>query len=638
LMPTLETVFNRLEQPLPLGYCNVGMVKEVGEGVSDFRTGDRVVSNGPHAEYVCVPQNLVAPIPVNITDDQAVFTVLGSIGLQGIRLCNPSLGEIIVVMGLGLIGLITAQLLKINGCKVIGIDPDPSKIILAKSLGINCFNPEDGLDPVQHINNVTNQTGADGVIITASTKSNDVVSQAARMSRKRGRIILVGVVGLNLSRAEFYEKELIFQVSCSYGPGRYDTNYEEHGIDYPVPYVRWTENRNFNAVLAMLKSGGLKVEPLISELVELHDFQMIYGDLKRPHIIASILKYPGSKIDENRIITINQTSKKFNSNKAVVGIIGSGNFVKMTMLPALSKVDCQLKYIASKDGLNSTVLAKKYAISHSTSDYKTILDDPEINLVMVVTRHHQHASLILESLNSGKNIFVEKPLCLTVQELDDITNCYRKVSSNEHAPILTIGFNRRYAPHVKKVKELIGVPEQPINLVITVNAGYIPENSWVHDTLVGGGRIIGEAVHFIDLASFICSASIAAVCMNGMGLAPKTDLDNASILLKFDNGSNAVINYFSNGNKGYSKERIEIYVSGKTLVIDNFRSVVAYGFKNFRKFKTRIDKGHKTQFNTLINAVNESGPALIPFDQILNTTRASFAALKSLMKHSWVDI
>ncbi|HVX00320.1 MAG TPA: zinc-binding alcohol dehydrogenase, partial [Candidatus Babeliaceae bacterium] len=357
LMPTLEAVFNKLEQPLPLGYCNVGKVVAVGDGVVGIKVGDRVASNGNHAEFVCVPQNLVAQVPDYVSDEEAAFTVIGSIGLQGIRLCEPTLGETIVVVGLGLIGLITAELLIANGCKVIGIDLDARKVALAQLNGIDAINPSKGVDSVKYVQECTNLVGADGVIITASAKTNDIISQAAKMCRKRGRIILIGVVGLNINRADFYEKELSFQVSCSYGPGRYDDNYEQRGVDYPLPFVRWTEKRNFDAVLNAISTGRLNVKSFITERVPLNEYQRIYGDIGNSKAIASILLYP-EEADESSVVTLK--TNNFHNSGGVVGIIGAGNFTKMTLLPAFRGVGASIKYIASLSGISGTALAKKH--------------------------------------------------------------------------------------------------------------------------------------------------------------------------------------------------------------------------------------------------------------------------------------
>ena len=627
LKPTLTAVFNKLGQPLPLGYCNVGNVIAVGEGVSDFSVGDRVASNGHHAEFVCVPKNLCAHIPDNVSDEEAAFTVIGSIGLQGIRLCNPQLGEIMVVVGLGLIGLITAELLIANGCRVIGIDLDANKIAIAKKKGIITINPKEGVDVVRSITALTDGIGADGVIITASAKTDDIIADAAKMSRKRGRIILVGVVGLNISRADFYEKELTFQVSCSYGPGRYDDMYEKAGTDYPLPYVRWTEQRNFSAILQTISNGKLDVRSLITERIPLNEYNKIYANISDGQSIASILEYAA---DSNASDTITISNGAFAPGKGGIGIIGAGNFTAMTMLPALQSANGPLYAIASASGLTGTSLAKKYKIGKSTTDYKSILSDPAIDLVMITTRHNEHAHMVVESLQAGKHVFVEKPLALNKQEMNAILKVY------DGSKTLTVGFNRRFSPHMQKVKQIVG--DAQMNVIATMNAGSIPPNVWVHDLKTGGGRIIGEACHYMDLITFLTGSKIKAVCMNAMGVNPQANTDNASILLQYENGSTGVINYFANGSKAYSKERVEVYVQEKTVITDNFQVTEGYGTRGFSKLKTNVDKGHNAQFKLLVERVKSGGQPLIPMEDIVNTTLASFAAIESLMKREWVSV
>ena len=631
LQPTLEAVFNKLGQPLPLGYCNVGTVVAIGKGVTELKVGDRVASNGQHAEFVCVPKNLVAKVPDNVSDEEAAFTVIGSIGLQGIRLLNPQLGETVVVTGLGLIGLIAAQLLKANGCKVIGIDFDEEKIQLARAKGIVAINPAKGTDPVKFVMEETDQIGADAVLITASAKTNDVIHQAAEMSRKRGRIVLVGVIGLDIRRDDFYKKELTFQVSCSYGPGRYDENYENKGIDYPLPFVRWTEKRNFDTILQAISMGNLDVKSLITEEVELKDYNLIYGDMRKHGSIASIIKYPEDTVADS-VIDVN--SSTFSVSAGQIGIIGAGNFTSATMIPALMKAKAKIRYIASAQGLSAKILAKKSGALKATSDYKEILSDKEVDLVMITTRHNLHASMVLESLQAGKSVFVEKPLCLTDQELQEITNAYKKVSGK--GITLTVGFNRRFSPFAQKMKQLSGQGVK--NIIATMNAGFIPSDVWVHDMEVGGGRIIGEACHFIDLCSYLADSKVISVCMNSMGVTPAENTDNVSIILRYENGSNAVINYFANGSKAYSKERIEVYSQEKTLVLDNWRELRGYGFKGFSKMKSTMDKGHAAQFALLNERLIKGGEELISFDSILNTTKASFACIESLKQNSWIEV
>ena len=417
VMPTLEAVFNKLNQPLPLGIAMLEKLWLLGKGVSEFQVGDRVASNGNHAEFVSVPKNLVAKIPDNVSDEEAAFTVIGAIGLQGIRLTNPTFGETIVVIGLGLIGLVTAELLKANGCKVIGLDFDQQKVDLAKEKGINAINPGKGTDPVKFVQEATNSVGADGVIITASSSSNEIIHQAAEMSRKKGRIVLVGVIGLDIQRADFFEKELSFQVSCSYGPGRYDDDYEQKGMDYPIGYVRWTEKRNFEAILQAIGSGQLDVKPLITERVKLENYKEIYGDMRKQGSIASILEFPENSIQDSKVKV---SEKSYKASEGVFGIIGAGNFTSSTIIPGMKAANANLKYIASAGGLSAKTLAKKGEVAYASSDYKEILEDDEVDMVMITTRHNLHASMANEALKAGKHVFVEKPLCLNLEELEEV--------------------------------------------------------------------------------------------------------------------------------------------------------------------------------------------------------------------------
>lgn len=631
LQPTLEAVFNKLGQPLPLGYCNVGVVEAVGRGVTEFHVGDRVASNGNHAEYVCVPKNLVAKVPDNVTDEQAAFTVIGSIGLEGIRLLKPELGETIVVVGLGLIGLIVAQLLRSNGCRVIGVEFDQAKLDLAAKWGVIPVNPAKGDDQVKVVEELTNGIGADGVIITASAHDDSIIHNACLMSRKRGRIILVGVIGLNMRRDDFYKKELSFQVSCSYGPGRYDEDYENKGIDYPLPFVRWTEKRNFETILMAIENGGLDVDSLISEVVDLKDYDQIYGDMRKKGVIASIVRYPAETNSSN---LVQLETKVFEGKVGKLGIIGAGNFTTATVIPALLKCKANVKYISSRtNGLEAKTAAKKMGAEIATTDYTSILKDPEVNMVICTTRHDAHSRMVCETLAAGKSVFVEKPLCLNENELAEITEAYKAAPKGT---TLTVGFNRRFSPFAVKMKGLLG--EGAKNIVATMNAGFIPPEVWVHDLQVGGGRIVGEACHFIDLCSYLAGSKVISVCVNALGQNPQENTDNMSILLRYENGSNAVINYFANGSKSYPKEKVEVFFQEKVLTLDNWRVLTGYGFKNFKKMKSGMDKGHKDEFALLNDRAQNGGEALIPFDSLVNTTKASFACITSLKENRWVSL
>ena len=629
LKPTLDAVFRKLGEPLPLGYCNAGEVVGVGKGVSEFSIGDRVISNGQHAEVVNIPENLVANIPDSVTYEEASFTVIGAIALQGIRLVNPSFGETVVVTGLGLIGLIATQLLIANGCRVIGLDFDKRKIALAKSWGVDAYDASQ-VDTVKVVKAATNNNGADAVLITASTNSNDVISQAAQMSRQRGRIVLVGVIGLDMQRSDFYEKELSFQVSCSYGPGRYDSMYEEKGFDYPIGYVRWTEKRNFEAILNAIKEKKLLTKDLITETYPLEQYEKIYGDINSGNSIASILKYSADIDIKAKKVSVEAID--FGQSKGQIGIIGAGNFTAAMIVPTLKKINAKVKYIASSKGLSGTTLAKKYHIPFSTTDSEAILQDKECDAIIITTRHNLHAQQVAQALENGKHVFVEKPLAITHQELDMVDEVYRK-----HNASLTVGFNRRFSPFTQKAKEQIGYAGQAINVIATMNAGEIDRSHWVQDMETGGGRIIGEACHYIDLITFLTGSLVDEVIMNAHGVNPQSTTDNASILLKYKNGSLGIINYFSNGHKSYQKERVEVYDQGKNIVIDNFRTIKFYGY-NAKGIKKAQDKGHLEQLSRWNRFIVNGGKPIIPYDEIINTSRASIACIDSLNKKEWVAV
>lgn len=629
LLPTLDAVFRKLGEPLPLGYCNAGEVIGVGRGVSGFQVGDRVVSNGSHAEIVSVPENLVAKIPDGVSYEDAAFTVIGAIALQGIRLVAPTFGETIVVTGMGLIGLVAGQLLKANGCRVIGLDFDRDKLDRAAAWGIETINVGKA-GAVEGVLRMTDGIGADGVLIAASAKTNDIISQAARMSRRKGRIVLVGVVGLDIQRADFFGKELSFSVSCSYGPGRYDDAYEQKGLDYPIGYVRWTENRNFRAVLDAMARGQLDVGSLITERVALKDYARIYGEMGRSGSIASILTYPAPAAAPKRSVAV--TERSFSPGSGTMGIIGAGNFTRSTILPSLKKAGAPVKYISSAGGLSGTTAAQKFGVGHSVTDNRVMLDDADLDAVLITTRHDAHARLTLAALAAGKHVFVEKPLALTHRDLDLIEAACAKTDKT-----LTVGFNRRFSPFSQALKQALGDRPGPINVVATMNAGYIPPEVWVHDMEVGGGRIIGEVCHLIDLITFFTGSPVESVVMNALGPDAPENTDNASLLLRYANGSQGVINYFSNGSKAYGKERIEVYSERRTGIIDNFRRLQLHGFKG-SGFKKGQDKGHREQFSRFYRALCAGGPAIVPLAEVLNASRTAICAVESLKSGSWVAV
>ena len=595
LMTTINAVQSKLAQPLPLGYCNVGMVAQVGSGVEGFKVGDRLVSNGPHADVVKVLKNLCARIPDEVDDESASFVVLASIGLQGIRLAQPTLGEAFVVTGVGLIGLLTVQLLRAHGCRVLAIDFDDSKLALARQYGAEACNPGRGEDPVAAGMAFSRGQGVDGVIITASTQSNEPVTQAARMSRKRGRIVLVGVTGLELSRADFYEKELTFQVSCSYGPGRYDPSYEEGGHDYPVGFVRWTEKRNFEAVLDMLAGGQLDVKPLITHRVAFEEAQHAYQTLTDDKsALGIVLRYESPMADRSAQTVALAVPVHYEAHRPVLGFVGAGNYASRMLIPAFKSAGAQFHTIVTLGGINGVVHGVRGGFAEASTDFNALLANDVVNTIAIVTRHDSHASLVALALQAGKSVFVEKPLAIDYVQLTEVQEAYDLAHQAGPGPQLMVGFNRRFAPQVQKMKALLASVSEPKSFIMTMNAGAISANHWTQDALVGGGRIIGEACHFVDLMRFLAGSPIVSLQARRMGNAPGTEVteDKASIILGFADGSFGTIMYLANGAASFPKERIEIFSAGRVLQLDNFRKLKGYGWPGFGKLNLwKQDKG-----------------------------------------------
>ena len=639
LLATIDSVKSKLAEPVPLGYCNAGIVLEVGSNVSGFRPGDRVVSNGPHAEIVRVGQNLCAKIPDGVSFDDAAFTVLASIGLQGIRLAAPTLGETVVVIGLGLIGLLTVQLLQSNGCSVIAIDTNPRRCALAASFGAFAVEAGSG-DPVKSVLARTGGIGADAVLITASTASDQPVQQAAEMSRKRGRIVLVGVTGLNLSRDAFYQKELTFQVSCSYGPGRYDPAYEEGGADYPVGFVRWTEGRNFDAILALMSREALDLSALVEQRFGLNEVVEAYEKLAGSASLGILIDYP--PLAENaaalslRTVALSahqSTGSAPLAEALTVGMIGFGNFGSRSLAPSFKAAGAVMKTVVNSGGAAAAVTAKSAGFRLMSTDHASVFDDPQINVVAVTTRHDSHAELACRAIEAGKAVFVEKPLAITRQQLESVAVAWRKAQSAGKAPIVVVGFNRRFAPMVQSLKQWLDRRNEPASLILTMNAGAIPSSHWTQNSLVGGGRIIGEAIHFIDLARFLIGHPISEVHAISMGKNAAVDVngDKAHIALKFSDGSTAVVNYLANGASAYSKERIEAYCSGGTGIIDNYRSLKAYAAHGLKSSSSwRPDKGHAAFVNAFAGSIKTGGHALVPFEEIMEAHEACFSAMEMM--------
>ena len=639
LLTTIDAVRSKLDQPLPLGYCNAGVVLEVGSGVKGFKRGDRVISNGKHAEVVCVPMNLCAKIPNDLDFESSAFTVVGAIGLQGIRLAAPTLGETFVVIGLGLIGLLTVQILHAHGCRVLAIDLDADRLARANQSGAKVVNPTKGKDSVAEALAFSNGQGVDGVLITAATQSSEPVHQAALMCRKRGRIVLVGVTGLELSRDDFFKKELTFQVSCSYGPGRYDAKYEEQGQDYPIGFVRWTEQRNFEAILDLMVRNQIDIQSLISHRVAFDQAEKAYEILiDEPSALGILLQYgtqeSGTKLHTKTVdLVADGTFQIPPSGTPTCGFLGAGNYASRVLMPAFRDGGI-LHTVVTSSGVSGTHFGKKFGFRHTSTDSAIVFDNAEINTVVVATRHDTHGQFVCEALRAGKNIFVEKPLAITQKELDAIAAEHQAQHVDAGSkPLLMVGFNRRFAPQIVRMKELLTHAKASKSFIITVNAGEIPADHWTQDPLVGGGRIVGEGCHFIDLMRFLADSPITTQHTHKMGRAPGVEIcdDKVTITLGFVDGSFGTIHYFANGGKKFPKERIEVFCGNAVLQLDNFRKMTGYGWPGFKKMSLwQQDKGQKACVAAFIKAVEQGGEAPIPFEELMEVSRVTIEIAEAL--------
>ena len=636
VLPTINSIKTKLDQPIALGYCNAGVV--INSKVEGFLEGDRVVSNGHHAEIVRVAKNLCAKIPDEVDNESAAFTVLASIGLQGVRLLKPSIGESVVVFGLGLIGLITIQILKANGCRVLGIDHDSSRCKLANSFGIKTVNPAKDEDPINFAYSFSRGRGVDGVIIAVSTQSDDVIHQAAEMCRKRGRIILVGVTGLSLRRDDFYKKEISFQVSASYGPGRYDKSYEEKGNDFPVGFVRWTEQRNFEAVLDMMADGSLNVKPLITHRYLIENAKDAYELLNQSSALGILIDYPQQ--DSNGLLnsiaelSAYDINKKYNSVDPIVGFIGAGNYSSGTLMPAFKSANAQLDILVTSGGVSAVHFGNKLGFRLAATDLNELWGNENINAIAIVTRHNLHVEQVILAIKSGKNVFVEKPLALTLEDLNAVDSAFCDANNNRtNALRLMVGFNRRFAPHIIKMKSLLESKREPKIVVMTINAGEISSEHWTQDIEVGGGRVIGEGCHFIDLMQFLVGHKIINHHAVMIGGSPALDIndDKTSINLSFEDGSFGTIHYFANGGKVFPKERIEVFCGGAVLQLNNFKVLKGYGWPNFNKMRLmNQDKGQKACVSAFLDSIRQGEPSPIPYDEVIANSRVSIEIANNL--------
>jgi predicted dehydrogenase/threonine dehydrogenase-like Zn-dependent dehydrogenase len=633
LMTTIDAVRSKLDQPLPLGYCNAGVILE--SDVDGFEPGNRVVSNGNHAEVVRVPKNLCVKIPDNVDDESASFTVLGAIGLQGIRLIQPTMGECFVVTGLGLIGLLCVQMLRANGCRVLGVDFDSNKCELARKFGAETVDLSKGEDPIIVAQSFSRGRGVDGVLITAATQSSEVMHQSAEMCRKRGRIVLVGVVGLNLRRDDFFKKEITFQVSASYGPGRYDSFYEDEGNDYPVGFVRWTEQRNFEAVLDMMSSGALDVQSVITHRFDIENAIDAYGLLDNPDALGIVLNYPNKdqkNLINSKVVLNEQIAKVITSTTPCVGFIGAGNYASRTLIPAFKEAGAILDTLVTSGGISGVHHGIKNKFATASTETSDLWNSDKINTVSIVTRHDAHAQQVVDALKSRKNVFVEKPLALTLDELDIIDKAYHEANKSNTVRLM-VGFNRRYAPHIVKMKELLSSHRSPKVIIMTVNSGAIPGEHWVQNSLIGGGRIIGEGCHFIDLMRHLIGHKINGFTATMIGNVPGVEVreDKSSIMLSFEDGSFGTIHYLANGGSVFPKERIEVFCDNAVLQMDNYRVLTGYGWPDFKKMKLfKQNKGQKACAKAFIESIVNGKESPIPYEEVMESSKVSIEVADSL--------
>lgn len=649
ILTTFNAIQNRLDQPMALGYSCAGTVIDVGADIAELQIGDRVACAGGgfavHAEVVAVPKNLVVKLPENVDAEAAAFTTLGAIALQGIRLAEVKLGEVAAVIGLGLLGQLTVQMLKAAGCVVVGMDIQPQRAELAHRSGADAVatSAEELFVICQQL---TGSHGADAVLITADTRSNQPVELAGEIARDKGIVVAVGVVGMTIPRKVYYEKELDFRISRSYGPGRYDAEYEEQGRDYPYAYVRWTEQRNMQAFVQLLADGKVAVGPLLTHRFPIDDapkaYELITGKTGEP-FLGVVLTYP-ERPKLARKVAVAPVRRATNGSATVervrLGVLGAGNFANATLLPALKGMaDLDFVGVASGSGVSARSSADRYGFAYCTTDSQELLRDPNINTIAVLTRHHLHARQVIAALAAGKHVFVEKPLCLTEVELQAIATAYRAASerassASRGAPALMVGFNRRFAPFVRELKQHLERVREPLMLHYRVNAGHIPLNHWTQDPAQGGGRLLGEACHFIDLLIHLASAAPLRVMTRALPDTGRYAQDNLLITLEFANGSLGTVTYVANGDKGFGKECLEVFGGGLSARLEDYRTlrIRQSGTNVNRAARLRQDKGHRAEWQALVDHLTGGGPVPIPFEEIIRSTTATLAAHQSLLR------
>ena len=640
LVNTAQAAFNRLDQPMALGYSSAGTIIELGTGMSGFRIGQRVACAGGgyavHAEYNVVPRNLLTPLPESVDFESAAFTTLGAIALHGFRLAKAQISENVAVIGMGLLGLLTAQIATAAGCNVLGIDVDASRLTLAGSLGLRTVLREEAVASSAAF---TASRGFDVILICADTPSNDPVELAGVIARDRARVVATGAVGLTMPRKVYYEKEISFINSRSYGPGRYDPSYEEQGNDYPLGYVRWTEGRNFEAVVDLMAKGQLQVKPLITHRFDIGEatqaYEVITGKTKE-RFLGVLLTYPESDegLEGSKVVQFHgQTLKR--SNVVTLGVLGAGSFANSVLLPAIKKAgDIELIGIASSGGLHAQHAGNKFKFQYAASEVDQILNDPNINTVAILTRHDTHADLVVKALQAGKHVFVEKPLAINGMQLSAVREQLLKTDGC----LLTAGFNRRFAPLAESLSSFLLHRKEPMYIHYRVNAGSIPLNHWTQDPDLGGGRIIGEGCHFVDFVAFLVGAPPLSVTTHALPDHGNYLEDNVSMTFTFPDGSIGIVDYLANGDKSFPKERVEVFCGGQIAVLDDFVSLQTVKEGKRKEVRGAQNKGWVDEWKAFAKSIGAGSAPPIPYKQLIGVTQATFAAVESLRKKETIHI
>lgn len=634
VITTLEAAFNKLDQPMVLGYSSAGTIIEVSEDLKGFAPGERVACAGGnyavHAEYGVIPRNLLVRLPDEVDFESAAFTTLGAIAMQGFRLAEAQIGETVCVIGLGLLGLLTDQIARAAGCSVFGIDVSKERVDLAKSMGFDAAIREGCTDLVPGF---TRGHGFDHILICADTHSNDPVELAGEIARDRATVVAIGAVGFDIPRKIYYEKELEFKISRSYGPGRYDPQYEEKGLDYPLGYVRWTEGRNLESFVDLLHSGKVDVKPLITHRFPIEEaaaaYDLITGKTNQS-FLGVLLTYPQKAAAGKLERRISIPAREFQPvHDLQVGVLGAGNYAQAVFLPIMKKsANAGLAGIATSSGLSAKHAADKFGFKYSSSSEDEVLQDPAINALAILTRHNLHARQVVTALQNKKAVYCEKPLALNLEELKEIEQQIMLPDS----PLLTVGFNRRFAPMALQLLDFFQGRTEPMSVHYRVNAGFLPLTHWLHDPLQGGGRIVGEGCHFIDFLTFLIGLSPVSVTAAALEDVGKYKQDNVVLTFKYGDGSIGTLTYLANGNKNFAKENVEVFCGGKIAVLNDFRTLEMLTETKKKTLHSRFkqDKGHASAWAGFVNAVEHGGPAPIPYEQLISTTKASFAAVEAL--------